>query len=193
MNIPESDARYYNEALRRGCALLLVKARNRAEAERARQVLNRTGSAEETPPTVPAADADYVSSSGPLDIEAVHLRGTSRADALGISLNGARIFDAAADDSAGAAGRFDEFEAHWRRGFVASFQQLGYRYEQFRPAYRYGHVLADDVQNDGRAWTDIESAVREDWEHRNPHTWEQVREAIRYAWEEARSRQAMSR
>ncbi len=188
MNIPESDARYYADAVRSGCALLLVKARNRAEAEQARQVLNRTSVAEKAQFASADADADSAATS-PSDIQAVHLRGGSGAQTPSPA-GGARVYNIDERETRLAKAGFEHLEAAWQSGFAAAFQHLGYRYEQFRPAYRYGHALGDGdgAPHETRAWTEIEHEVRADWENRNPHTWEQVKEAIHYAWENARAR-----
>ncbi len=189
MNIPENDAHYYADAVRRGCALLLVKARNRAEAERARQVLNRTAVVEDSPVS---DDADYVAGSHS-GLQAVHLRRGSGPEMPQGPLSGARVYNVDGREAGLAQGSFEHIETAWKSGFAASFQHLGYRYEQFRPAYRYGHALCDGGRHEGRAWIEIESEVRTDWENRNPHTWEQVKEAIRYAWENARTRNRVNR
>jgi hypothetical protein len=81
-----------------------------------------------------------------------------------------------------------DFDAEWRDSFRETFQDSGYRYEQLWPAYRYGGELAISRRFGELDWMDIEAAIQQDWEHRNPSTWEAAREAIRYAWQSVRAR-----
>jgi hypothetical protein len=81
-----------------------------------------------------------------------------------------------------------DFDAEWRSSFQETFQDSGYRYEQLWPAYRYGGELAISRRFGELGWTDIEAAVHQDWEQRNPSTWEPARKAIRCAWQSVRER-----
>lgn len=81
-----------------------------------------------------------------------------------------------------------DFDAEWRSSFQETFQDSGYRYEQLWPAYRYGGELAISRRLGELDWMDIEAAVQQDWEHRNPNTWEPARKAIRCAWQSVRER-----
>jgi hypothetical protein len=59
-------------------------------------------------------------------------------------------------------------------------------YAQWKPAYRYGHEMANRYR--GRQWNEIESDMRTGWdryEHRGTiqSTWEQVKDAVRDAWD----------
>jgi hypothetical protein len=63
-------------------------------------------------------------------------------------------------------------------------------FERYQDAYRYGTVLAQDVGNQGRAWSEIEPEARRGWETRVSGvaaypTWEQVHDAVRHGWERA--------
>jgi hypothetical protein len=81
-----------------------------------------------------------------------------------------------------------DFDAEWRNSSQETFQDTGYRYEQLWPAYRYGGELAISRRFGELDWMDIEAAVQQDWEHRNPSTWEPARKAIRCAWQSVRER-----
>ena len=76
-------------------------------------------------------------------------------------------------------------EPDFRQHCTRSFGHSGSTYEQCSPAYRYGYELAGDRQYSGD-WAGIESKAREQWETRNPGTWERFKDAIRYSWDRAR-------
>jgi hypothetical protein len=79
----------------------------------------------------------------------------------------------------------DEF----RRDFERRFKNSGYSYEQVEPAYRFGARWGSDQRYRGRAWPDIESEARRDWEaDRSRGAWEQFKEAVRAGWERIRTR-----
>jgi hypothetical protein len=73
----------------------------------------------------------------------------------------------------------DDFRSHWRNAYGT----LGGSYEDYRPAYRYGHALSDDDRYAGREWDDIVGPVRTQWETDHPDgVWEQMKDAIRQGW-----------
>lgn len=175
MNIPESDARIYVEGIRRGGALVTVKAEaNRAE--RAREILNEFGARDLN---------DEESLESEHDIDHDQLSRSSRPDVPQLTRSGARVYvDGLELDP--PKSRFEDFERDYRADF-AGRQIAGYTYEQFSPAYRYGHDLAREPRFSGSTWTEIEGQVRRDWEDRNPGTWEQVKEVVRHAYEGRRT------
>lgn len=76
-----------------------------------------------------------------------------------------------------------EYREHWNR----TFANTGGRYEDYDPAYRYGHSLAGDERYRGRDWSAIEPEARRDWEARHPGgTWEGMKASVRHAWERAK-------
>jgi uncharacterized protein (TIGR02271 family) len=83
-------------------------------------------------------------------------------------------------------GAFDR--DYYRNDFNARFATEGGRYEDYEPAYRYGHALRDDPRYAGRSWDEFEAEARTDWESRNPGgTWERMKAAVRRGWERVTS------
>ena len=79
-------------------------------------------------------------------------------------------------------GAFDS--DYYRNDYTTRFGSLGGRYEDYEPAYRYGHSLRSDPRYAGRSWDELEPDVRRDWEARNPGgVWERTKGAVRHAWE----------
>jgi len=75
-------------------------------------------------------------------------------------------------------------DAPFRAHFSTRYASSGAAYEDYEPAYRFGHGLRSDSRYSGRQWADIEPDARRDWESRNAGSaWERVKEAVRHAWE----------
>jgi uncharacterized protein (TIGR02271 family) len=73
---------------------------------------------------------------------------------------------------------------YYRNDFSTNFASLGGRYEDYEPAYRYGHTLRNDPRYADRDWSDIEADARRDYETRYPGgTWERMKAAVRRGWE----------
>jgi hypothetical protein len=73
----------------------------------------------------------------------------------------------------------------WEQNFISRPYAAGRRYEDFRPAYRYG--FESGQHHLGRTWDDVESDLRTGWdkfEHRSAGgaMWENVKDAVRDAW-----------
>lgn len=61
-------------------------------------------------------------------------------------------------------------------------------YDDYEPAYRYGHSLRNDPRYSGRQWPEVESDARRDWEASNPGgTWDKVKGAVSHAWTSVKS------
>ena len=75
-----------------------------------------------------------------------------------------------------------EFQQHWQ----ASARESGPRYDECRSAYGYGCELGSNARYSGRDWSGIEPEARQEWESRQPGTWDQFKEPIRYSWDKAR-------
>jgi hypothetical protein len=73
----------------------------------------------------------------------------------------------------------DDFRSHYQAKYAAN----GMTYEDFDPAYRYGHALASETRFDGRDWDEIETEARAEWARRYPQDgWERFKSAVRHAW-----------
>lgn len=73
-----------------------------------------------------------------------------------------------------------DFRTHWQ----TSYANMGGRYEDYAPAYRYGSIMAGSERYRGSRWNDVEPQVRSDWESNHAgHPWEKAKDAVRYGWE----------
>ncbi len=83
---------------------------------------------------------------------------------------------------------FDEYETVFRNHFETSiYGTHGFTYEQYLPAYRYGYDLATNERyRDLNRWDELEPEARRYWDERNPGTWDQFKDAVRRAWAEVK-------
>jgi hypothetical protein len=85
----------------------------------------------------------------------------------------------------------DADEAYYRGHYTSNHAGAGDEFDEFDkyvPAYKYGADRASDEQYRGRAWKDVEPALRSDWEGRHPGSaWDKFKAAVRHGWEKITS------
>jgi hypothetical protein len=184
--VAEPHVAHYEEAVRRGGSVVQIDASDEAQAATARDTLLAMGAVNiddrveewqragwrspaagaETAETAPAAG----SPSG-----VVHRQE--------VSIGGVRVYGHV------AVVAFEDLADDFRADYEARDAGQGTTYDDFDPAYRYGHALASDGRYDGRSWDEIEPDARAEWEQRHPQgAWERFKRAVRYAWEHAARR-----
>ncbi|WP_300752031.1 hypothetical protein [Janthinobacterium sp.] len=85
-------------------------------------------------------------------------------------------------------GSNDDDEQYYRRHWDLTYVDTGARFEDYDPAYRYGHSMAGSDSYRGRPWDEVEPELRSTWEHTYPQsTWENFKAAIRHGWERVTS------
>ena len=91
----------------------------------------------------------------------------------------------------GAASRlrpYKEYDSDFRSDFSTRYGSGSGRFEDYGPAYEYGHSLAGDSRYAGRDWDSFEADARSDWERRYPdRPWERMKDAVRHAWQRVKS------
>ncbi|PHV16827.1 hypothetical protein GQ37_015360 [Janthinobacterium sp. BJB1] len=76
------------------------------------------------------------------------------------------------------------YQAHWSSVYAAS----GARFEDYDPAYRYGHSMAGSDSYRGQHWEQVEPELRSNWEHTYPQSaWDDFKAAVRHGWERVTS------
>lgn len=84
---------------------------------------------------------------------------------------------------------FESLDGRYREHFASTYEGLGRRYDQYSPAYRYGHDLATNPRFADADWSLVEAEARRRWEEYNPtFAWMDYEGAVRYAWETSRER-----
>jgi uncharacterized protein (TIGR02271 family) len=74
-----------------------------------------------------------------------------------------------------------------RKDYDRSFSNRGITYDQFRPAYEYGHSLAREERFRGRDWNSIEAEARKTFEDRKLGRWDSMRDVVHRGYEGARA------
>lgn len=85
--------------------------------------------------------------------------------------------------------RYEALSPGYRKHFDANFGSRGERFEDFEPAYRFGHAHA--LRDDWRShdFQTVSPHLKADYEKRSGKgSWERGRAAIEHAWNDVRSR-----
>jgi hypothetical protein len=172
---------HYQEAVRRGGSVVQVDAADEAQAAAARDALLAVGAVNIDDRV---AEWERTGWRSPVDAETAS---TPAAEGAGgvvhrheVSIGGVRVYGHA------VVLAFDELVDNFRADYEAQYAAPGTSFDEFDPAYRYGHALASDTRYDGRSWDEIEPEARAEWERRHQQSgWERFRRAVRHAWEHA--------
>ena len=189
--IPEDEAHYYAEALRRGGALVAVRApedqvddvvavleeNHPVDVERRaaywREEEGWDGFSEEDDP-YPAEEIESYREA------AEEWEADWEIEASGDS---ARIRTYEGDEP--NPREYAYYEPRYRRHFETNYGDSGSAFEEHDAAYRYGYTLATSPRYAGSSWSELEPVARELWRKRHPESgWEEVREAVRHGWQE---------
>ena len=191
VGVPEDDASYYAESVRRGGALVTVRADD-SRADEAASAMRNHGAVDierraeqwkqqgwtghdpsATPYTVDQLERerDSYGSLGQTSGQNMGVRSQMGADTMTSGM-GTSTSSTWSDD--------EDFRIHYSEYLISA----GGTYEDYEPAYRYGSDLGRNERYRGRGWSEIESDARRDWESRNPNDgWERFKAAIRRGWE----------
>ncbi|MGK5077529.1 hypothetical protein [Janthinobacterium sp. HLX7-2] len=72
------------------------------------------------------------------------------------------------------------YRNHWSSQYAAS----GTRFDDYDPAYRYGHSMAGSDSYRGQSWEQVEDELRGTWEHTYPESaWDDFKAAVKHGWE----------
>lgn len=72
------------------------------------------------------------------------------------------------------------YRSHWSTTYVAT----GARFEDYDPAYRYGHSMASSDSYRGQSWEQVEPELSSNWEHMYPQSaWDDFKAAVKHGWE----------
>ncbi len=195
VGIPENEAGYYAEGIRRGGTLLTVRASD-DKVTRATQILNRF-----SPVDINQRATEWRSSGwSEFDSNAKpYESGTGATTASGsysgtsgsYAGSGAGMSGSYSGAGMGATGsayssRFEDFDNDFRSDWQRRYSTSGYGYERYQPAYRYGYEARNRYE--GRNWNDVESDLRSDWQRNHPgDAWEDFKDSVKTGWERFKS------
>jgi hypothetical protein len=180
-SVKEPHLAHYHEAVRRGGTVVQVDAYDEAQAAAARDALLAAGAV-----TIDDRVEEWQRSGW----SSPDVGGEAAASARGIespggivhkqeaSIGGVRVYGHV------VVVPFDDLADDFRADYEAHYAVQGASFDDFDPAYRYGHALASDTRYDGRSWDEIEPEARVEWERRHPRSaWERFKSAVRHAWQ----------
>ncbi len=203
MGIPEEQAGYYAEGVRRGGALVTVDADD-TTLERARGVMNRYSPVDihqRAESWRQSGWKGYEHNAKPYDAQQTlkeretwssmgNVGGTTTGQGQR-QTSGVQYYPRTSQGMAGgtmAGGTnmadMERYRSGWRGHYQSQFASSGNKYEHYEPAYQYGWTLRNEPRYRDYDWNRLEPEARRTWEQRNPgSTWDQVKDAVRYSWE----------
>jgi hypothetical protein len=187
--VPEDEAHVYAEAVRRGGALVTVRA-DEGRAEDAAAIMRRFGAVDIERRAEMWREQGWERhdpAAEPYSVDQLErersLYGSSDRGLAGRTTGGSALGAAggAAMQSPGYAS-WNEHGEHFRMHHSDTYADASF--EEFEPAYRYGWEAGNDTRYRGRSWSEIEPDLRRDWERRSPDGgWERFKSAVRRGWE----------
>ena len=85
-------------------------------------------------------------------------------------------------------GTTDDDEQYYRNHWSATYVASGARFDDYDPAYRYGHSMAGSDSYRGQSWEQVEAELRSNWEHMYPQSaWDDFKAAVKHGWERVTS------
>jgi hypothetical protein len=172
LGVPEEEAQYYTEGVRRGGTVVTVRAEDH-RAELARDLMNRHDPVDMNERVSSWRERGWTGfdpSAEPYSAEEYELE---------------RARYGTMADTDYMAG-YDTYNNAFQRHYQTSLANTGYPYDYYEPAYRFGYERATSRMYTDRDWDDVEPEFRRDWESRNPGSWEQFKASVRHAWEEVK-------
>ena len=85
-------------------------------------------------------------------------------------------------------GTSDDDEQYYRSHWSVTYVATGARFDDYDPAYRYGHSMAGSDSYRGQSWEQVEAELRSNWEHTYPQSaWDDFKAAVKHGWERVTS------
>jgi hypothetical protein len=169
LGIPEEEAQYYAEGLRRCGAVVTVHTLDEGMIDRATDILERYHAVNidrRVEEWRQGGWTGYDPNAGPYTASSSAPR-TDAQRGTGLS-------------------KFEDYSDDFRRNFTNTCGDRGYTYDRYEPAYRYGYTLGNDYRYAGKDWSEVEPEARREWETKNQGAWEDFKDSVRYAWDRVR-------
>lgn len=194
LGIPEEEAEFYAESVRRGGVLVTVQIED-AETEKTINVLNRhkpidikergmqwrekgwSGHEAIATQSTPMPQAERMTS------VPVPITGMVNDPVMDVSTHPAPDMDRQVGTV--DATDFDPENTTLHTHYNTYLANTGYPYDYYLPAYQYGYGMAGDARYQNSTWNVVEPDVQRDWELAHPGTWDRFKTAIRHSWENA--------
>jgi hypothetical protein len=108
------------------------------------------------------------------------------------AVEGDRVIDREYDRVEGRAYGYDNsdtwalHESDYRDDFILNYEPMGYSWDQYAQAYRYGDSFSADPQYRDYSWEQAEPHIRQNWDESLHGSWERFKDAVKYSWERAK-------
>lgn len=183
LGVPEQEAEYYAEGVRRGGVLVTVQV-NDNDTDMIMDVLNRHDPVDinERATTWREQGWNRFDPDAPTQYDRPLSGSTSMMDDRTHMESGMRDMDM--NRTTGYTTDFDMENPVYRNHYSTYLADSGYPYDYYVPAYRFGYDLYRDERYHNSSWDMVEMDARRDWEREHPGTWERFKNSIRYAWED---------
>jgi hypothetical protein len=181
LGVPEQEAEYYAEGVRRGGVLVTVQVDDN-DTDMIMEVLNRHDPIDINERATQWREHGW----NRFDPNAQSMR----SDMGDRPMSGSQTRmekDMNASDTGRTLERGAEFDMEnpvYRNHYSTYLADSGYPYDYYVPAYRFGYDLSRDNRYRDSNWDVVEMDARRDWEVQHPGTWERFKNSIRYAWED---------
>jgi uncharacterized membrane protein len=185
LGIPEEQAHYYAEGIRRGGVLVTARTSD-VDTQRVHGILNRY-----SPANIEDRAAawrqegwkGYNEKAKPYTAAQISQERARYGAAMSQTPGAAYRTDVKVDRS-GTNMTMDENLTNWRNHYQKNFAKSGWTFERYEPAYQYGYDLYNDKRYSNWDWARLEPEARRTWETRYPEdAWDKAKLAVRYAWE----------
>ncbi|MGK5036047.1 hypothetical protein [Janthinobacterium sp. LB3P118] len=205
-----ADRHIYAEAVRRGHVVLTLEGASDADIDRATDIVERyapldidahadhwraggwQGMPQNDSPMrqgasmQSSAPSQQGTPSGNLDTAAAASQQFAGGMASPPSSAGANVRRYPSTDN--LPGTSDDDEQYYRNHWSSQYASIGGRFDDYDPAYRYGHSMAGSNSYRGQSWEEVELELRSNWEHTYPQSaWEDFKAAVRHGWERVTS------
>ena len=169
MGVPEDQAQYYAEGVRRGGALVTARVADDKESQ-VRAIFNRHNAVD-----IERRATDWRS------------RGWTGYNPTAEPYTAEQVTaERAAYSGMGSA--YSNNDTAWRRHYTSTYAGTGRDYTAYLPAYEYGQSLRSDPRYRDWTWDRLEPEARRDWERRYPNNaWGDFKLAVRNAWENVKA------
>ena len=179
LGVPEEHATYYAESVRRGGALVTVRA-DEGRADEVTRIMQRHGAIDINKRAETWRQAGWEGfdeTARPYSVDDLE-----RERSVSTRTTTPRTSSEAAAADAAVPAAFEAYVIQFRSDFDRDYAGRGDRYEDYEPAYRWGYENAGNYR--GRDWDSAESDIRRDWERSNPDgEWERFKAAVRRGWD----------
>lgn len=190
LGIPEEEAEFYAEGVRRGGVLVTVQTED-GSTEQVMSILNRHHPADINERAAqwreqgwtgydPNAKTQVARPANTSDQVTQAIENNPVSETMSAPINDQRSFLNHPTDQTD----FDPESPDYRNHYNASLANTGYPYDYYVPAYRYGYGMASNARYQNSTWNVVETDARQDWEREHPGTWERFRDAIRHSYED---------